>query len=254
MDEVLRDRWVVIRNSRGLRLAAELRLPAGSGPYPAVAFAHGRGSMQSDRHRVTAEALRSAGIATLLFDFTGHGDSEGDSARCTGNEQVSDLHAVIAYLQHSELVGGKPIGILGGNSVAPSALIVAADSPGIRALVLKAGKVAGAEALAGAVTAPTLLVVGERDAHVLAENCALLPHLPGRSQLAVIPDADHLLDDDAARQLASARIADWFARHLSGAAFPTPVRKPLAIAGRASGPPRIVGALHAAEPRCMATV
>lgn len=214
MGEALRDRWVVMRNSRGFRLAGELRLPARPSPHPLVVFAHGRGSMVSHRNRELAEALRAWGITSLIFDFTGQGDSDGTAEDCTPSQQADDLDSVVDFLQASELAGGGPIGILGANSTALAALKVAADRPEIGALVLKAGKVVGAEEVAARLTVPTLLVAGERDRRIVAENEWLLARLTGPRCLVVIPGGDHLLADAEALRLASTCMAAWFARHL----------------------------------------
>jgi dienelactone hydrolase len=173
--------------------------------------------MLSQRNRVIAEALRSSGITTVLFDFTGQGDSEGAAEDCTASQQTDDLESVVDFVLASEPTSGGPLGILGANSTALAALTVAAENPDIRALVLKAGRVRGAQEVAARVTAPTQLVVGERDGRILAENEALLAHLAGPCRLAVIPGGDHLLEDGGVLGLTSARIAAWFARHLLGA-------------------------------------
>jgi alpha-beta hydrolase superfamily lysophospholipase len=219
MAEALRDRWVVIRNSRGLRLAGELRLPAGPGPHPVVVFAHGRGSMVRHRNRVLVEALRARGLATLIFDFTGQGDSEGGAEDCTPRQQADDLESVVHFLQTSERVDGGPIGIVGATSSALAALTVAADDPEIRALVLKAGRVGGAGEVAARLAVPTLLVAGERDRRIVAENEWLLSHLTGPRCLVVIPGGDHLLEDAEALNLTSSCMAAWFAHHLLGHAL-----------------------------------
>jgi alpha-beta hydrolase superfamily lysophospholipase len=206
---------VTIVNSSGRRLAGELRLAAGPDDRLAVAFAHGRGSMVSQRNHVTAEALRARGISTLLFDFTGQGESEGAPEECTTAQQVDDLASAVAFLRASALAGGRGVGILAVNSTAPAALAVAARRPDVGALALKAGRVREADDVAARVTVPTLLVVGERDTRVLAENDRLLTRLGGPRCLAVIPGGDHLLEDPEPLALASACMAAWFARQLA---------------------------------------
>jgi dienelactone hydrolase len=215
MVATIREEWVIIDTSRGLRLGGELLVPAGRGPHPAVVFAHGLGgSKESPRNRGVAEALRSRGIAILLFDFTGHGDSEGRAEDCTPAQQADDIRSVLDFLLAIEEVDTARVGLLGSNGVAGPALTVAADRPEVHALVLRAGRVAGAEELAARVTAPTLLVVGERDTRCQRDNERLLARMAGERCLAVVPCGDPL-DDSGAFEPASDVIAAWFARHLA---------------------------------------
>jgi fermentation-respiration switch protein FrsA (DUF1100 family) len=88
-----------LKNRHGLSLAAVLLVPDGAKAPPVVAFAHGWGSSKaSPRNREIADALVDAGIAAFLFDFTGHGDSEGD-ANATGlREQSEDLTDALDFL------------------------------------------------------------------------------------------------------------------------------------------------------------
>jgi pimeloyl-ACP methyl ester carboxylesterase len=172
--------------------------------------------MTTQRNLVAAETLRSYGITTLLFDFSGHGNSEGAVGDRTPAQRTDDLASVVDFLRTSELTGAGPIGILGGSSSALAALAVTADRPDIRALVLKAGRVDGTEEVATRVAVPTMLVVGERDNRILVENQRLLSRLSGPRRLAVIAEGDHLLEGAEVLRLTSACIAAWFARHLRG--------------------------------------
>ena len=61
--------------SDGLRLAGLLYLPAGA-PAGALVVCHGAGS-RKENHAIMGEQAAAAGLAALLFDFRGHGESEG---------------------------------------------------------------------------------------------------------------------------------------------------------------------------------
>ncbi|HQF52282.1 MAG TPA: alpha/beta fold hydrolase [Thermoleophilia bacterium] len=61
--------------SDGLSLAGRLFLPAGP-PVGALLVCHGAGS-RKENHRLMGEQAAAAGLATLTFDFRGHGGSEG---------------------------------------------------------------------------------------------------------------------------------------------------------------------------------
>jgi pimeloyl-ACP methyl ester carboxylesterase len=61
--------------SDGLRLAGTLYLPAGR-PRGALLVCHGAGS-RKENHAVMGEQAAEGGLAALVFDFRGHGESEG---------------------------------------------------------------------------------------------------------------------------------------------------------------------------------
>ena len=49
--------------------------------------------------KMAAERLQADGIATLLFDFNGHGESEGKFKDMTIPNEIADLDSVLAYVQ-----------------------------------------------------------------------------------------------------------------------------------------------------------
>jgi putative phosphoribosyl transferase len=209
------DLRISFSTSGGLQLAGQLFLPATPGPHPVVAFAHGWGSgKDSPRNRAVAAALQARGIASLLFDFTGHGESEGTADQSTLPQQVSDLRAAVDLLETLDDVDARRVGVAGASSGAAVALTLAAEDPRVRALALRSGNVEGAEAVAPRVTTPTLLVVGEHDAAIRAMNDALVARLGGERSLEVIPGGDHLFEDPEALRQATARMVEWLARNL----------------------------------------
>jgi len=90
-------------NSKGEQLAATLDMPLGP-PMAYALFAHcftcGKDNLASKR---IAEQLAIHGIATLRFDFTGLGSSEGEFANTHFSSNVDDLVAAADHLrkQHS---------------------------------------------------------------------------------------------------------------------------------------------------------
>lgn len=65
----------LVIESDGLRLAALLFLPVGP-PTGGLLVCHGAGSVK-ENHAVMAEQAAAEGLAALVFDFRGHGSSEG---------------------------------------------------------------------------------------------------------------------------------------------------------------------------------
>lgn len=80
-------------NVDGLRLAGLLYLPV-ERPLGALLVCHGAGSCK-ENHAVMAEQACAAGLASLVFDFRGHGASEG---RMDGGGGVNDVLAAAETL------------------------------------------------------------------------------------------------------------------------------------------------------------
>lgn len=206
---------VVFRNSRGQALAGVLLLPSGAGPHPVVVVCHGFGSSKdSPRNRTVADALRAARFAVFLFDFTGHGESEGALEESTLAQQVDDLGAALDILETLDEVDADRTGAVGASSGAAVALVRAAADPRIRALALRSPNPTGAGDAASRVTVPTLLVVGERDAPIRALNEDLLPQLGGPKRLEVVRRGNHLFENPEALREAARLTVAWLSDSL----------------------------------------
>jgi len=109
-------------NSKGQKLSALIDLPLGK-PVAYALFAHcftcGKDNLAAKR---IAERLTAAGIATLRFDFTGLGMSEGEFANTHFSSNVEDLIIAARYLKEKY---GAPA-ILIGHSLGGAAMITAA--------------------------------------------------------------------------------------------------------------------------------
>ena len=101
---------------------------------PTVIFVHGIGSTRSGgQATVMAGRFVDQGFNVLLFDLRAHGSSGGD--RITGGiDEAQDVLGAYDYL----LSRGVPdtIGVLGRSMGAGTAVLAAAEEPGIRGLVL----------------------------------------------------------------------------------------------------------------------
>jgi putative redox protein len=109
-------------NGRGQTLAARLERPAGpvrAGAVFAHCFTCGMNVHAAVR---TARALAARRIATLRFDFTGLGASEGDLAEESFTRNVDDLLAAVRRLEDE--IG--PVRILVGHSLGGTAALAAA--------------------------------------------------------------------------------------------------------------------------------
>ncbi len=84
-----------------------------------------------------ADQLHRQGIATLEFDFNGHGKSEGRFSEMTIPNEIEDLEQVLAYAQDLRFV--DDIALVGHSQGAVVAAMVAGKHPDdIKALVLLA--------------------------------------------------------------------------------------------------------------------
>src|SRR3954466_439097 len=104
--------------SDGNMLAAAFDLPDGE-PHAVALFAHcftcGKDVLAA--RRISA-ALMARGIATLRFDFTGLGSSEGDFANTTFSSNVADLVKAADHLRAEHRAPAILIGhSLGGAAI-----------------------------------------------------------------------------------------------------------------------------------------
>ena len=123
---------ITFSNSRGAELSARLHLPPTT-PRAYALFAHCFTCGKDIRAAVEiAKALAEHDIATLRFDFTGLGRSEGEFAETTFSSDVADIVAAAAYLRDTYDAPAILIGhSLGGAAI----LAAAADIPESRAVV-----------------------------------------------------------------------------------------------------------------------
>lgn len=125
-------RDVEFTNAAGHKLSGRLEMPPGRVRAVAL-FAHCfTCTAQSHGARRISTALAGHGIATLAFDFTGLGKSEGAFADSHFAMNVSDLIAAAAHLRATI---GAP-SIIVGHSLGGAAVIAAAgDIPEVKAVV-----------------------------------------------------------------------------------------------------------------------
>jgi uncharacterized OsmC-like protein/alpha/beta superfamily hydrolase len=119
-------------NGRGQRLAANLDLPASGAPVAWALFAHcfTCGKDLKAARRISG-ALAAAGIASLRFDFTGLGASEGTFVDETFTSNTDDLVAAAAWLAAER---GAPQLLVGHSLGGAAAIHAATRIPSIRAV------------------------------------------------------------------------------------------------------------------------
>jgi len=184
-----------------------------------VLFAHGSGSSRfSKRNTYVAEALRTAGFSTLLFDLLTAAEEQVD-------EQTAELRFDIPLLTERLLVASRwvldqpelrdlPMGYFGASTGAAAALAAAARMPEVAAVVSRGGRPDLAGPALPRVRAPTLLIVGGDDTEVLALNRRAQAQLRCAVEVAIVPGATHLFEEPGTLEEVARLAGDWFAAHM----------------------------------------
>jgi putative phosphoribosyl transferase len=197
----------VVITRPGVRLAAVLRTPKGDGPFPLVIFVHGLGSSkESPRNVVIATHLVDTGIATLLFDLSGHGESSDDPAGGL-DAYVADLEAACQWAEGEARVQKDLIGIAGssmGATVAAAAVIGGRVRP--RTMVLRAPPLPVQDFRR--INVPSLVLIGSHDplrrsVESGVQGCPALA-------LSIVEGASHLFEEPGTLQAALDRTVEWF--------------------------------------------
>ena len=95
------------------KLAGELILPVGKGPFPIVVQTHGSGEETREASRGLAYLFASNGIASFIFDKRGCGESSGKEWRASFNDYANDLLAAVESLTDIPEIDSKKMGIYG---------------------------------------------------------------------------------------------------------------------------------------------
>lgn len=219
VDQTARTIVMKLNSTRRQALLAEVDLPPGmtrgSGPHPAVIFAHGfESDGRSPRTLAVSRGLIRRGIICVRMDFTGHGRSEGRPDDATDAQMLSDLHVVFMSVAQLAEVDAKRIGIVGGGTGGMIALHYAAQVPSVKSMVIR-GPVCGRETQAARlVKAPTLLIHAEGDTALLDSVQTLDRELGAQHQLIRIANSNRLFGDPISMELMASATVDWLADHL----------------------------------------
>jgi len=196
-----------------------------------VLFAHGSGSgRHSPRNRFVAQALRDAGLATLLLDLLTAEEEAVDTytlhLRFDIRLLAGRLVAATDWLAEEPQTTSLPVGYFGASTGAGAALVAAARRPErVGAVVSRGGRPDLADEALPAVRAPTLLIVGGDDEVVIGLNEQALQQLGAPvKELVIVPGASHLFEEPGKLEEVARLAAHWFVRHLRA---PTPSLYPL---------------------------
>ena len=222
---------------------------------PGVILCHGMESTkEGTKHVRLAERLARRGIATLRFDFSYVGESEGDFADLTFRGEVEDLGGAWDFFRTR--VSG-PIGLLGSSMGGTVALLFAGSEPAVRVLAtiaavahplralaelrpveLERWRAEGSYSLGGvrlnstfledvetldvlsacrSISCPTFLAHGDADRVVPhADADEIVAALVAEHRVKIYPGADHRFSRPADLEMLLDDLTDWLERHLLG--------------------------------------
>ncbi|GAA3829138.1 alpha/beta hydrolase family protein [Streptomyces phyllanthi] len=124
----------------GRTLRSTLHIPEGptGTRRPTAVFVHGFTSNRLELPNFVAMSrlLEAHGIASVRFDLSGHGESDGDFFDVTITGEIAETRSVLRTVRTLDFVDPDRIGLVGMSMGGVVAGIVAAEEPGIAALCL----------------------------------------------------------------------------------------------------------------------
>jgi putative phosphoribosyl transferase len=201
-----------------VELEGNLAIPGGT--HGLVLFAHGSGSgRHSPRNRHVAEALREAGLASLLIDLLTPKEEEVDletrRLRFDIGLLADRLAGATDWLSENPDTRGLRVGYFGASTGAGAALVAAAERPeAVGAIVSRGGRPDLAGGVPPVVGAPTLLIVGGEDEPLIGMNREAFAQMRAEKELVIVPGASHLFEEPGKLEEVARLAAGWFTRYL----------------------------------------
>lgn len=127
---------------KGRRISGEFRiptkLPKGQARFPVVVFSHGfyGHGLNSKRFLSIAGSLARKGIASVLFDYSGCGESTYPYVKTSIKTEAEELDAILLWVRKRRIVNPHKIGVVGHSMGGPVALT--RGPQGINALAMLA--------------------------------------------------------------------------------------------------------------------
>ncbi len=128
----------IVIQGKGYKLSGTLVIPDKiTNKLPSVIFYHGMVSQSKPRYVKRAEALTEYGIASLVFDFRGCGESDGKLGELSLSDWFEDALLAYDFLLKQSFVDPKRVGISGKSFGGYMAVLVSKER-GIASMVLHA--------------------------------------------------------------------------------------------------------------------
>ncbi len=123
--------------SHGEKCVAWLYRPDAVENPPLIIMAHGFGALRTFRMEPFAEKFVNQGIAVLMFDYRGFGNSEGYPRNLISpKKHIQDWHSAIAYARRIRWINHSKIGLWGTSYSGGHVICVAAKDHDIAAIAI----------------------------------------------------------------------------------------------------------------------
>ncbi len=189
--------------SEGETLIGNLFRPSGTDARAAVVILGPVATVKEQAPMQYATRLARAGLATLVFDPRGTGESEGSPRRWeSGARKVGDLRAALAYLATVPGIDPARLHLLGVCQGANWAVAAALDDASVQRLALVAGHYLTPEVCAmyyGSADAVAARVARGQDAARAFASEGAVSYVPIVNDSAAESNPDVILNFDAAR-------------------------------------------------------
>ena len=120
-----------------ITLGGTLILPATKGRHPAIIITPGDYGTNRNQLRLWAHAYVSRGIAALVFDSRGAGESTGTVQSSSFSDLANDVLATVQSLKTREDINPKQIGLFGFSNSAFTVSLAASRSKDVSFLILQ---------------------------------------------------------------------------------------------------------------------
>lgn len=191
-------------------------------PKGIVIFAHGSGSSRfSPRNRMVAKRLNEDGLATHLVDLLTEEEEQTDvitsEYRFAIDFLAARLEAATLSVKEDRLTKNLPVGYFGASTGAAAALLAAAKTTEIKAIVSRGGRpdLVATEILEQ-LTMPILLIVGGNDFPVIDLNHRVFQLLKSSKEkkFVTVPKATHLFEEPGTLEQVAELASSWFKKYL----------------------------------------
>jgi uncharacterized protein len=108
---------------------------ADAGPRPIIVMAHGLTGTRRDRLNAFADRFAGAGIAALVFDYRGFGDSTGEPDVFEPARQLEDWRAAIAFARSLPDIDPERVATFGSSLGGGNSLAAGAEDPRVAAII-----------------------------------------------------------------------------------------------------------------------
>ena len=134
-DQAYREEQIKFAGNGEHTLAGSLLIPNGDTPHPAIILYHLANVHERDYYRIYADYFARHGIATLIYDKRGHGESTGDPLSSQIYHLADDAGAAFQFLRQHPRIDPQRIGVWGMSNGGWVDLLVATRQPEV-ALVI----------------------------------------------------------------------------------------------------------------------